>query len=165
MSISQVNAVFGWVCKCQYASAICRNRNTISKSTFESQKFELKRQKEIRKVLTASGSIFPPSPKSHSFVLGISMTPSITACAICTPFGPNSLARLCAIALRANFIVAKAAKFAEPFTEAVAPVKMRLGGWGEVLVEARRRGRVAWAKLKEPLLCGGGGSAKYLSQA
>ena len=39
-------------------------------------------------------------------------------------------------------------------------MKMRLGGWGEVLVEARRRGRVAWAKLKEPLLCGGEGGGK-----
>ena len=50
-------------------------------------------------------------------------------------------------------MVAKAAKRAEPFTEAVAPVKMRVGGWVEgEEVEARRRGRVAWEKLKAPLL-------------
>ncbi len=44
------------------------------------------------------------------------------------------------------------AKSAEPLTEAVAPVKMRVGGWAPVVVEARRRGRVAWEKLKAPLL-------------
>ena len=49
-------------------------------------------------------------------------------------------------------MVAKAAKRAEPLTEAVAPVKMRVGGWAPVEAEARRRGRVAWEKLKAPLL-------------
>lgn len=44
------------------------------------------------------------------------------------------------------------AKRAEPLTEAVAPVKMRDGGWAPVVVEARRRGRVAWEKLKAPFL-------------
>ena len=101
--------------------------------------------------LTASGSIFPPGPKFQSFVLGISITPSMTACATCTPFGPISRARLCAIARRANFIVAKAAKLAEPFTEAVAPVKISVGGW-DWSVELRSKGRAAWEKLKAPLL-------------
>ena len=49
-------------------------------------------------------------------------------------------------------MVAKAAKRAEPLTEAVAPVKMREGGCSEVGVEKRRRGRVAWEKRKDPLL-------------
>ena len=50
-------------------------------------------------------------------------------------------------------MVAKAAKRALPLTEAVAPVKMRVGGWVDsVDVEARRRGRVAWEKRKAPLL-------------
>ena len=75
-----------------------------------------------KKDLTACGEIFPSSPISHAFVLSISMTPSITAWPTCTPFGPYSLAKLCAIALTANFMVAKAAKLADPFIEAVAPV-------------------------------------------
>jgi hypothetical protein len=49
-------------------------------------------------------------------------------------------------------MVAKAAKRAELFTEAVAPVNIRVGGLGDVLVEARRRGRMAWEKWKAPLL-------------
>ena len=52
--------------------------------------------------------------------------------------------------------MAKAAKRAEPLTEAVAPVKIRVGGCGGVEVdgdgEGRRRGRVAWEKRKDPLL-------------
>lgn len=54
-------------------------------------------------------------------------------------------------------MVAKAAKRAEPFTEAVAPVKIKEGGYSDVLVEARRRGRIACEKLKAPLLGGGRG--------
>lgn len=54
-------------------------------------------------------------------------------------------------------MVAKAAKRAEPLTEAVAPVKMRVGGWGDVEVAERRRGRVAWEKRKDPLLWVEGG--------
>lgn len=49
-------------------------------------------------------------------------------------------------------MVAKAAKRAEPLTDAVAPVKMREGGWGDVVVAERRRGRVAWENRKDPLL-------------
>ena len=52
-------------------------------------------------------------------------------------------------------MVAKEAKSAEPLTEAVAPVKMRLGGCCSP-VDLRRRGRVAWEKLKAPLLEGEG---------
>ncbi len=54
-------------------------------------------------------------------------------------------------------MVAKAAKRAEPLMEAVAPVKIRVGGLGDVVVEARRRGRMAWEKLKAPFLEGGDG--------
>ena len=49
-------------------------------------------------------------------------------------------------------MVAKAANLAEPLTEAVAPVKMSEGGFGEDSLAARSRGSVAWEKLKEPLL-------------
>ncbi len=52
-------------------------------------------------------------------------------------------------------MVAKAAKRAEPLTEAVAPVKMREGGCSEVEVAERRRGRVAWENRKDPLLWDG----------
>lgn len=55
------------------------------------------------------------------------------------------------MARRANFIVANEAKRALPLTEAVAPVKIRVGGYS-LLVEERRRGRTAWEKLKAPLL-------------
>ena len=80
--------------------------------------------------LTASALIFASSPPStfHSLVRGISITPSMTACATCTPRGPNSRARLCARARRANFPVAKEAQFAEPLSAAVAEVKIRVGG-------------------------------------
>ena len=106
--------------------------------------------------LTASGLIFASSPSSfHSFVLGISITPSIIACATCTPLGPNSLAKLCASALIANFPVAKLEHKALPFTEAVAPVKINVGGYsgaGEEEPEARRRGRAAREKKYAPVL-------------
>jgi len=57
------------------------------------------------------------------------MTPSITACATWTPLGPNSRARDWARARKANLPVAKEEQRAEPLREAVAPVKMRVGGW------------------------------------
>lgn len=122
ISISHVKLVFGCVCRCQYASAM------------------------------ASGSIFASLANPYACVRGMSMTPSMTACATCTPWGPNSRARDCERARRACFMVAKAAKRAEPFTEAVAPVKIREGGCGDVLVAERRRGRVACEKRKDPLL-------------
>ena len=82
-----------------------------------------------RKRLTASALIFASGlSKVHSFVLGMSITPSMIACAICTPWGPNSLPRLCASARRANFPHAKLANVALPLREAVAPVKIRVGG-------------------------------------
>ncbi len=82
------------------------------------------------------------------------MTPSITACATWTPLGPNSRARDWARARKANLPVAKEEHRAEPLREAVAPVKMRVGGWvrGEVEGGLRRRGRVDWEKRKAPLL-------------
>ncbi len=41
--------------------------------------------------------------------------------------------------------------FAEPLREAVAPVKIRVGGYCRSL-DLRRRGIVAWEKRKAPLL-------------
>lgn len=114
--------------------------------------------------LTASGRIFASGPASfiHSFVLGISITPSTFTCATCTPLGPNSLARLCDSERRANLPVEKEAQSAEPFMAAVAPVKMRVGGCCcgeeeaeeevEEGVEARRSGRTAREKRKAPRL-------------
>ena len=52
----------------------------------------------------------------------------MTACATCTPCGPNSLARLVDSARKANFPVEKEDIWAFDFTLAVAPVKMRVGG-------------------------------------
>jgi hypothetical protein len=42
--------------------------------------------------------------------------------------------------------LAKAANWAEPLILAVAPVKIRVGGWGEVSFAFRRRGSERWAK-------------------
>ncbi len=50
------------------------------------------------------------------------------------------------MALSANLPLAKEDAVAEPRREAVAPVRMREGGWGEVGTASRRRGSVAWAK-------------------
>ena len=36
--------------------------------------------------------------------------------------------------------------------DAVAPVMINVGGWGDEETDSRRRGRVDWAKLKRPLL-------------
>lgn len=41
---------------------------------------------------------------------------------------------------------------AEPRREAVAPVIIKEGGWGEDSTEERRLGRAAWAKRKKPIL-------------
>ncbi len=69
------------------------------------------------------------------------------------PWGPNSLAKLWDSALKAHLPVAKDEKFTDPFTEAVAPVKMRVGGCsGEDWRCARRRGRTEEEKLKAPRL-------------
>lgn len=100
-------------------------------------------------VLTASALIFPsgsPPLTGQSCVLGISITPSIIACATWTPLGPNSLARLCPVALSANFPLANEAEVADPRREAVAPVRIKEGGWGEDSTESRRSGSVACAK-------------------
>lgn len=113
ISISHVKPVLGCVLSHQYASAI------------------------------ASGETFPYSPISQSLVPGTSMIPSMTACATWIPSGPNSLARDWAMARTANFMLAKAAKRAEPLTEAVAPVKINDGGWGVVLVDDCRSGSTA----------------------
>lgn len=104
-------------------------------------------------LLTASGLIFESGPASfiHSFVLGISMTPSTLTCETCIPFGPNSLARLCERDLKANLPVEKDEQRAEPFMAAVAPVKIRVGGYCRS-VELRSRGRTAWEKRKAPRL-------------
>jgi hypothetical protein len=70
------------------------------------------------------------------------MTPSIIAWTVCTPLGPNSLAKLCASARIANLPVANDEHCAEPFIAAVADVNMRVGGYSR-LVASRSNGRHA----------------------
>ena len=104
--------------------------------------------------LTACGLIFASGASNfQSLVLSMSMTPSIIACATCTPFGPNSRASDWAKALIANLPVAKEEHNAEPFMAAVADVKMSVGGYSPE-VAWRRSGRQAWAKWNAPLLEG-----------
>ena len=149
MSISCVNDVRGCVCKCQYASAIW---HIVSSSPHYSPD---------GRHPTASGLILASGASNfHSFACGVSIGPSITACETCTPCGPNSRARLCAIARVAHLPDAKVAKFAEPRTDAVAPVKTSVGGCapGDAAsgTAARSRGRAAWEKRKAPCLWSGG---------
>lgn len=69
------------------------------------------------------------------------------------PLGPNSLASDCANALSANLPAAKEANCAEPFTLAVAPVKMRVGGYFKPPCDsAGKSGRTFCAKLNAPFL-------------
>lgn len=74
------------------------------------------------------------------------------AWATCTPWGANSLAIDRLRARMPYFEVLKEDIFALDFTEAVAPVKMRVGGWEPEDVWERRRGRADWEKRKAPLL-------------
>ena len=74
------------------------------------------------------------------------------ACDTCTPCGPNSRASDCARARSANMVEAKAAHSADPFMLAVAPVKIKVGGCGDIFLALRRSGRAPWAKLKPPFL-------------
>ena len=108
-------------------------QNTISLSLIHPkptrQRRRRKKGRKKKRELTAAGSNLASScSKVHALVLGISITPSIITCETWTPLGPNSRARLCANARRANFPDAKAENDAEPFRLAVAPVKMRVGG-------------------------------------
>lgn len=65
----------------------------------------------------------------------------------------NSLARDCARARKANLPDAKEDIIAEPLSEAVAPVKIRVGGYcGLVSIALSRSGRVALEKRNAPLL-------------
>lgn len=126
ISISFVNVVFGCVCRFQYVSAM-----------------------PSAEILASGGMSL-----SHSFVLGMSITPSMIAWATCTPWGANSRAMDWDRARMAYLAVEKEAMRALDLTEAVAPVKIKVGGY---LVEAseavfRRRGRVDCEKRKAPLL-------------
>lgn len=106
--------------------------------------------------LTPSALIFASGGMSlsHSFVLGISITPSMIACATWTPWGANSLAALWDRALNAYFPVEKDDILALLLTDAVAPVKMRVGGYFDEVSLAclSSSGIVAWEKRKAPLL-------------
>ncbi|KAL9619963.1 MAG: hypothetical protein Q9160_005432 [Pyrenula sp. 1 TL-2023] len=59
---------------------------------------------------------------------GSILTPSTITWLTCTPLGPNSRASDWASAFKANFPDAKDEKFADPLTDAVAPVKISVGG-------------------------------------
>lgn len=82
------------------------------------------------------------------------MMPSMMACATWMPLGPNSRVRDCTSARVANLLTAKDEKLADALSEAVAPVKISVGGCLGCLDAAwRRRGRMACEKWKPPLLC------------
>lgn len=142
ISISYVKLVLGWVCKCQYASAICRSQG----------------KKLVQQVsqLTASGLIFPSGCSTcQSLVRGISMIPSMILWATWTPCGPNSLAKLWLKARAAHFPAAKEPNCADPFMDAVAPVKISVGGWlspEAVPLYANSRGSTWWANRNVPRL-------------
>lgn len=109
-------------------------------------------------LLTESGEMSPSGAPLLNLCLysasrGMSMPPSMMACATWTPRGPNSLASDCVIALAANLPAAKLANFALPLMEAVAPVTIRDGGCGDESTDSRSKGSVLWAKRKRPWLC------------
>ena len=94
-----------------------------------------------------------PSSTAHSLVFGVSMMPSTITWLTCTPCGPNSLASDCASARSANFGAANDDSRAPLRSDAVAPVKRRVGEClGFAAAAERRRGRVNWEKLKAPML-------------
>ena len=101
ISISFVKHLLLCVCKFQYASAI-----------------------SSAPIFASGGASF-----NHSFVRGMSMTPSMTACATCTPRGANSFAMDVDSARSANLAEAKELINAFALTEAVAPVKINVGGY------------------------------------
>lgn len=81
------------------------------------------------------------------------MMPSTMACATCTPLGENSRASDCDSARTLNFPAAKAALDGPPFSEAVAPVKIRLGPVSapDVICDVWFF-KTCWAKRKAPVL-------------
>lgn len=109
-------------------------------------------------LLTESGEMSPSGAPLLNLCLysakrGMSIPPSMMACATWTPRGPNSLASDCVMALAANLPAAKLVNFALPLIEAVAPVTIRDGGCGDESTDSRSKGRVFWAKWKRPWLC------------
>lgn len=80
------------------------------------------------------------------------MIPSMIVCETWMPCGPNSRASDCASARKANLPEANAAKLAEPFRLAVAPVKIKVGGYCDDSRACRSNGRDRCAKLKAPWL-------------
>ena len=107
---------------------------------------------EFRRRLTAAGSNLASQDEngfSHH-VKGIRTTPSMITWETCTPCGSNSRARPCVSALNACLEMANGCIQAFAFTDAVAPVKIKVGtSSGPVLLlplAERRSGSTAWAK-------------------
>ena len=96
-----------------------------------------------------SGSLLLP----HALVTGVSMSPSIMACATWTPWGPNSRASDWLTARNANLPAEKEENRAEALRDAVAPETIKDGGCGEFGAARRSNGRVPCAKLKNESLC------------
>lgn len=133
----------------QQSGILSQNQHATSSTEQRGEKLE-----DLNR-LTASELIFPsgaPSLIGQSLVLGISITPSMMACATCTPLGPNSRARLCPVARRANLPLANEALVARAEIDAVVPVMIRDGGCGDDSTESRRSGSTACAKRKNPRL-------------
>lgn len=113
---------------------------------------------EFRRRLTAAGSNLASQDEngfSHH-VKGIRTTPSMITWETCTPCGSNSRARPCVSALNACLEMANGCIQAFAFTDAVAPVKIKVGtSSGPVLLlplAERRSGSTAWAKRYAPVL-------------
>uniref|UniRef100_A0A7S2LJX5 Uncharacterized protein n=1 Tax=Leptocylindrus danicus TaxID=163516 RepID=A0A7S2LJX5_9STRA len=71
-----------------------------------------------------SGGILRMRSSKFSLTHGVSTAPSTTTWATCIPWGPSSLAILCANDLRPLFATENAEKLGAPRMDAVAPVNI-----------------------------------------
>lgn len=129
--------------------------NCLQSASQRQQQIIITSRRQANGRLTALGSSFACHDESgfNTHVRGIRITPSIMACATCTPCGPNSSASDSARARSECFDTLKGCIHALALTPAVAPVNMRVGTRPSP-VALRRRGSVSLAKRKAPFLVG-----------